>query len=46
MNSACALVKASRDKSDRRHLVRERLERYTITETARGYEQAALTLHR
>jgi glycosyltransferase involved in cell wall biosynthesis len=43
---AGALVRASRDASARRDKIRRRLEFYTITETARGYEQAALALHR
>jgi glycosyltransferase involved in cell wall biosynthesis len=43
---AAALLRASRDAAARREAVRGRLARYTITETARGYEQAARSLHR
>jgi glycosyltransferase involved in cell wall biosynthesis len=43
---AVALVKVSRDTGARREIIRQRLERYTISETARGYEQAALALRR
>ena len=43
---ADALAKASRDAEARREKIRRRLEYYTITETARGYEQAALSLQR
>jgi len=40
---ASALVRAVGDTSARREKVQQRLERYTIVETARGFEQAALT---
>jgi glycosyltransferase involved in cell wall biosynthesis len=43
---ARALLRASREVQARRKAIRGRLERYTITETAQGYEQAALALHR
>ena len=43
---ARALLRASRDARSHREIIRRRLERYTIAETARGYEQAALALHR
>jgi Glycosyl transferases group 1 len=43
---ASALLKAAGDTPARRERVRHRLERYTIAETAQGYEQAALTLNR
>ena len=43
---ASALVRASHDACARRDKIQRRLELYTITETARGYEQAALALHR
>jgi glycosyltransferase involved in cell wall biosynthesis len=43
---ASALTRASRDGRARREKIQQRLESYTITETARGYEQAALALHR
>jgi glycosyltransferase involved in cell wall biosynthesis len=39
---ACAMLRASAGASARHERIRDRLERYTITETARGYEQAAL----
>ena len=42
---ADALARASRDACSRREKIRRRLERYTLTETARGYEQAALSMH-
>jgi glycosyltransferase involved in cell wall biosynthesis len=42
---ASALVRAADDTPARREKVQQRLERYTIAETARGYERAALTLH-
>jgi glycosyltransferase involved in cell wall biosynthesis len=42
---AAALMRASADNDGRREAVRRRVERYSVTETARGYEQAALTLH-
>jgi len=41
---AGALARASRDASARREMIQRRLEHYTIVETARGYEQAALAL--
>jgi hypothetical protein len=41
-----ALLRASGDASARGERIRNRLERYTISETARGYEQAALACHR
>lgn len=43
---AGALAKASRDACGRREKIQQRLESYTITETARGYEDAALALYR
>jgi glycosyltransferase involved in cell wall biosynthesis len=43
---AHALIRASRDACARREKIQQRLEQYTIVETARGYEQAALALHR
>ena len=43
---ASALARASRDGYARREKIQQRLEGYTITETARGYEEAALALHR
>lgn len=43
---AGALVRASRNACGRREEIQQRLERYTVIETARGYEQAALALHR
>jgi glycosyltransferase involved in cell wall biosynthesis len=43
---ASALARVGRDACDRREMVQRRLERYTISETARGYEQAALALRR
>jgi glycosyltransferase involved in cell wall biosynthesis len=43
---AGALVRASQDAFARREMIRRRLECYTVTETARGYERAALALHR
>jgi glycosyltransferase involved in cell wall biosynthesis len=41
-----ALVRASQDARNRGERIRRRLERFTIVETAHGYEQAALTLTR
>jgi glycosyltransferase involved in cell wall biosynthesis len=41
-----ALVRASQDARTSGERIRRRLERFTIAETARGYEQAALTLTR
>lgn len=41
---ACALVRASRDAPDRREKIRGRLERFSITQTARGFEQAAIAV--
>jgi glycosyltransferase involved in cell wall biosynthesis len=43
---ARALITASRDAPRRRENIRRRLERFTLTETARGYERAALALRR
>lgn len=43
---AHALIRASRDAYARREKIQQRLEHYTIIETARGYEQAAMALHR
>jgi glycosyltransferase involved in cell wall biosynthesis len=43
---AGALARASRDACARRERIQQRLEHYTIVETARGYERAALALHR
>jgi glycosyltransferase involved in cell wall biosynthesis len=43
---ASALVRASRNTHARRETIRRRLERYTVAETAHGYEQAAMALHR
>ena len=43
---AGAIARASRDACARREMIQRRLEHYTILETARGYEQAALALHR
>jgi glycosyltransferase involved in cell wall biosynthesis len=43
---ARALLNASGDASARGERIRNRLERYTIAETARGYEQAALACNR
>jgi glycosyltransferase involved in cell wall biosynthesis len=43
---ADALVRASRDAYARREKIQRRLEHYTIVDTAHGYEQAALALHR
>jgi glycosyltransferase involved in cell wall biosynthesis len=43
---AGALVKATHDACDRREKIRRILEHYTVTETARGFEQAALALRR
>jgi glycosyltransferase involved in cell wall biosynthesis len=40
-----ALMRASRSATDRRKRLQQRLERYSITETAQGYERAALALH-
>jgi glycosyltransferase involved in cell wall biosynthesis len=40
---ARALIRAGRDDPGRRQEMRLRLERYAVAETARGYEQAALT---
>jgi glycosyltransferase involved in cell wall biosynthesis len=41
---AGALAKAAREACDRREKIRRRLELYTVTQTARGFEQAALAL--
>ena len=41
---AAALLRASRNAHGRRDRIRRRLAGYTITETAKGYEQAALAL--
>jgi glycosyltransferase involved in cell wall biosynthesis len=43
---AGAITRASRDACARREMIQRRLEHYTILETASGYEQAALALHR
>ena len=41
---AAALLLASNDAQARHDKIRRRLARYTLTETAKGYEQAALAL--
>ena len=41
---AAALLRASHNAHDRRDKIRRRLAGYTVTETAKGYEQAALAL--
>jgi glycosyltransferase involved in cell wall biosynthesis len=43
---AGALTRASRGACASREQIQQRLLRYTIVETARGYERAALALHR
>jgi glycosyltransferase involved in cell wall biosynthesis len=43
---ADALLRVSHDLGTRRDRTQRRLERYALVETARGYEQAALELHR
>jgi hypothetical protein len=41
---AAALLRASNDAQARHDKIRGRLARYSVTETAKGYEQAALAL--
>jgi glycosyltransferase involved in cell wall biosynthesis len=41
-----ALLRAAQDAGDRRERIKARLSRFTIADTAKGYEQAALTLSR
>jgi hypothetical protein len=41
-----ALMRASRSATARRERLQQRLERYSISETAQGYERATLALHR
>jgi len=41
---AVALLRASRDADGRSDKIRRRIARYTVTETAKGFEQAALAL--
>jgi len=43
---AGAMLRASRNTCARNEKIRQRLDHYSIIETARGYEQAALALHR
>ncbi len=43
---ARALLRGSHDAHDRRENIRRRLARFTITETALGYERAALAIRR
>jgi glycosyltransferase involved in cell wall biosynthesis len=43
---AGAIVRASRNACARSEKIQQRLDHYSIIETARGYEQAALALHR
>ena len=43
---AAALTRASADAGDRRERVRGRVSRFTLAQTASGYEQAAMTLRR
>jgi Glycosyl transferases group 1 len=41
-----ALMRASRNTTARRERLQQRLERYSITETAKGYERAAMASYR
>jgi glycosyltransferase involved in cell wall biosynthesis len=43
---AAALTRASADARDRRERIRSRLSRFTLAQTASGYEQAAMALGR
>jgi glycosyltransferase involved in cell wall biosynthesis len=43
---ARAIFRASRNADARSEKIQQRLDHYSIIETARGYEQAALALHR